>query len=93
MSEHGHTHSVYTLCHECRSWGINLPDNVRCGNCQSKDTTLYRPPCCFEEIDKWKSLAGELRDTIKNLRELFNPISPTVEMINEVLSKAREAGL
>lgn len=34
-------HSVYTLCFKCHSWGINLPHNHNCGNCNSTDTTTY----------------------------------------------------
>ena len=34
-------HSVYTLCFECHSWGVNLPLNHQCGNCNSNDTVTY----------------------------------------------------
>lgn len=35
------THSVYVRCNECQKFGINMPlDNV-CGNCNSKDTVTY----------------------------------------------------
>ena len=26
-------HSVYTLCPNCRTWGINIPGNKMCGDC------------------------------------------------------------
>ncbi len=34
-------HSVYTLCYECHGWGVNLPLNHKCGNCNSSDTMIY----------------------------------------------------
>lgn len=49
MKEHSHTHSVYTHCLNCYTWGINFPHTTDCGNCGSLDTVLYRPPCCFGE--------------------------------------------
>jgi len=49
-SDHTHQASVYTRCHECHIWGINLPGNTRCGNCGGDSTTLYRPPCCFDAV-------------------------------------------
>lgn len=26
-------HSVYTLCPNCKRWGINMPGNLMCGDC------------------------------------------------------------
>ena len=34
-------HSVYTHCNECKMFGINLPDDRKCGNCNSEDTNIY----------------------------------------------------
>lgn len=34
-------HSVYTRCFVCHSWGVNLPLNHQCGNCNSNETTVY----------------------------------------------------
>lgn len=55
--DHPHDHTVFTLCHDCCTWGVNMPDETRdlyakptCGNCGSRETTVYRPPCCFRHI-------------------------------------------
>lgn len=34
-------HSVYTLCFECHTWGVNGPKNYQCGSCNSLDTLKY----------------------------------------------------
>lgn len=34
-------HSVYTLCSECRSWGINMPLEKQCGNCGYTEGKTY----------------------------------------------------
>ena len=35
-------HSVYTLCPECKTWGINMPLEKECGNCgYPKGITYY----------------------------------------------------
>jgi len=34
-------HSVYTLCNECHTWGVNYPGSKECGNCGSFDTMVY----------------------------------------------------
>ena len=39
----GHCYTVYTRCLHCGDWGINLPREVRCGNCGSLNTILYWP--------------------------------------------------
>ena len=44
--KHEHDHSVYTRCLECKSWGINLPSETRCGNCSAEAGVLYVPQCC-----------------------------------------------
>jgi hypothetical protein len=44
--KHEHDHSVYTRCLECKSWGISLPSETRCGNCSAEAGVLYVPQCC-----------------------------------------------
>lgn len=34
-------HSVITLCNECNTKGVTLPDEDVCGNCGSSDTIRY----------------------------------------------------
>lgn len=38
-----HRHSIYTKCFDCQMWGINLPDDPKCGNCGSTNTCEYYP--------------------------------------------------
>ena len=38
-------HSVYTICWDCLTWGVNVPNNKTCGNCGSKNTSEYFPDC------------------------------------------------
>ncbi len=42
-SQERHKRSIYDICHSCGMKGINLPDNRKCGNCGSLDTTRYYP--------------------------------------------------
>lgn len=50
---HEHTHSLYTHCLECYSWGIDMPlpfeKAAECGNCRSMHTVKYYPSCCMLE--------------------------------------------
>lgn len=34
-------HSVYTLCLECRTWGVNAPLNKVCGDCGDPNGLTY----------------------------------------------------
>ena len=43
-------HSVYVLCSECRSWGINMPLDKQCGNCGYTEGKTYYDA---ETIDKY----------------------------------------
>lgn len=38
-----HRHSIYTRCFDCQMWGINFPDDPKCGNCGSTNTVEYYP--------------------------------------------------
>lgn len=51
-------HSVYTLCYECSTWGINLPGNKQCGNCNSMDTMTYY------DIETLEALLASQKQTI-----------------------------
>ena len=43
-------HSVYTLCPECKTWGINMPMGKTCGECgYTRGHTYYDA----ETIDKY----------------------------------------
>lgn len=67
---HEHTSSVYTRCDRCHTFGINLPDEGFCGNCGSRDTVLYRPPCCFAELERdAKHSKASLEQTWEGLNE------------------------
>lgn len=50
-NKHEHTHSLYTHCLGCYSWGIDLPSSfitaAVCGNCGSLETVKYYPSCCM----------------------------------------------
>lgn len=48
-----HNHSIYNLCHECKTWGINTPAYTKCGNCGSTDTTNYYPEECLDKMPKY----------------------------------------
>lgn len=37
------THSVYTRCLSCGTWGICFPNDKVCGNCNSTETVEYWP--------------------------------------------------
>lgn len=50
LLSHPHTGSVYVRCRECLMFGIPLPTNLDCGNCNSKDIQLYFPECCVEYV-------------------------------------------
>lgn len=53
IPKHDHTHSLYTHCLDCKTFGINMPsrfmDAVECGNCGSLRTVKYYPACCIVE--------------------------------------------
>ena len=34
-------HSVYVLCPECKTWGVNMPLNKVCGDCGFLDGITY----------------------------------------------------
>lgn len=34
-------HTVYVYCYECKLWGVPMPLERICGNCNSKDTMTY----------------------------------------------------
>ena len=48
-----HNHSIYNLCHECNTWGVNTPAYTKCGNCGSMDTTNYYPEECLDIMPKY----------------------------------------
>lgn len=63
--DHAHEHSVYTRCLECLSWGINTPNEGRCGNCRSHETILYVTKCCVDaavkkSVEKFREKAVDL---------------------------------
>lgn len=63
LLSHPHTASVYVKCRECLMFGIPLPTNLDCGNCNSKDVVVYFPECCIEHV-------SSLNDT--DISELFS---------------------
>jgi hypothetical protein len=36
-------HSIFTRCFSCQTFGINQPNESKCGNCGSDDTCVYLP--------------------------------------------------
>jgi len=67
---HEHTHSVYTLCLECKSWGINLPGETRCGNCSAESGILYVPGCCVRAAyAAGRASRDGLREALENILE------------------------
>lgn len=52
-NKHQHSHSLYTLCLDCHTWGIDFPTEFaqasECGNCKSINTVKYYPSCCMVE--------------------------------------------
>ena len=36
-------HSVFTRCLDCGNWGVNMPEDPVCGNCQGQNTIEYFP--------------------------------------------------
>jgi len=44
-------HSVYTRCNNCKTWGINIPLNMVCGNCgKNTDTLTYYDAETIEKL-------------------------------------------
>jgi hypothetical protein len=60
-----HNHSIYSLCHECKSWGVNGVGNTKCGNCGSLDTTTYYPEECLDFMPKYTYVFEEDNNTNK----------------------------
>ena len=57
-------HSVYTLCSECKSWGINMPLEKQCGNCGYTECKTYYDA---ETIDKYlRALANQNKEDYGN---------------------------
>lgn len=45
-----HEHSIFVHCLLCGLWGINMPFEKECGNCNSKETVTYYPEEFVEKI-------------------------------------------
>lgn len=43
---HNHSHSVYVRCRDCLTFGIPMPGEYICGNCNSFNTYSLVPACC-----------------------------------------------
>lgn len=81
---HEHSHGVYTRCWSCCTWGINFPGEMNCGNCGSKDTSTYRPECCFEELERKLAIAVEALEKVAQLSENLNEqVSPDYEYMRD----------
>lgn len=94
MGEHTHEYSVETKCMNCGMFGINLPDAKSCGNCGSYETVLYLPPCCFQDLYCYKSLAEELAKVMQmTFEEWPEKITPCFKQMKDALSLAREMGV
>lgn len=52
VAGHEHRASVYVRCRDCLMFGIPMPGEFQCGNCNSHNTVSYLPPCCLEAAVK-----------------------------------------
>ena len=59
--------SIYTYCYDCKMFGINIPNNKQCGNCNSNDTILY-----YSENDVDFAVQVRRDNIIKDALKKFN---------------------
>ena len=85
-----HDHSIYDICHSCGMKGVNLPDNRKCGNCGSSDTTRYYPE---EYLTRTEAALAEAEKALEFFRNQLNYVYETgmspADKTPKVLSQGR----
>jgi len=92
-----HQHSIYTHCRSCHTWGVNMPNDKTCGNCENtEDTTTYFPDKSFNEgLDTVLSIIkADLKMKNKKMKLAICPqCKTTVELNGSLVIRLKQSSL